>query len=280
MISPRLRIMADGMEYTYSTMPKWREVALLFRKSMTSTKLSAERIFSLYSRLVADFNLHGKCILEIGAGGRGAFLRLFDDTNEVYGIDKYLGYFDEGWFKFLKTSVRGMCFDPVFYRHLRKLNGGILHRRPVKRMDAERMDFPDASFDFVYSRYVLEHVERVDKIAQEAYRSLKPGGVTYHVFALYSSLEGGHTLDWRRFNPWQHLYSTVPSNAYVNKYRLSVYKEAFEKAFGKENVEINLPKDPEAEALLTDDIRSRLSDYDPRELIVGSPEIIAYKKAL
>lgn len=266
------------MEYTHSTMPKWREVVLLFRQSITSTKLSAERIFSLYSRLATDFDLHDKRILEIGAGGRGAFLRLFDNTNDVCGVDKYLGYFDEGLFKWLKTMVRMAFFDPIFYRHLRMLNGGVLHHRPVMRMDAENMDFPDSSFDFIYSRYVLEHVEGVEKIAQEAYRRLKPGGITYHVFALYSSLDGGHTLDWRRFKPWQHLYSTVPSNAYVNKYRLSVYREAFERAFGKDNVTIHLPKDVEAEALLTDEIKARLPDYDPCELVVSSPEIIAYKR--
>lgn len=265
------------MEYTDSTMTKWREATLLLRTSMTGTKRHAERVYALYARLTADFDLHNKRILELGAGGRGAFLRLFDASNNVTGIDKYLGYLDEGWFKWLKTMVRKVCFDPIFYRHLRKLNGGVLHRRPVLRMDAERMDYPDSSIDFIYSRYMLEHVEGVAEIAQEAYRCLKPGGVTYHVFALYSSLDGGHTLDWRRFKPWEHLYGTVASNAFVNKFRLQVYREAFEKAFGKENVVFKLPRSAEAKRLLTDEIKAKLPGYDTSELVSESPEIIATK---
>lgn len=267
------------MEYTNSTMPKWRESAMLLKASVTDTKHQAERIFLLYNRLRRDFGLRDKQILEVGAGGRAGLLRLFDDSNEVTGIDKYLGYFDEGWYKWLKSTVRSTFFDPVFYSHLRKLNGGVLHRRPVVRMDAECTDYPDANFDFIYSRYLMEHIVRVDRIAQEIHRCLKPGGVTYHVFTLYTSIDGAHALDWRRFQPWQHLYGSVPSNAFVNKLRLHQYRDAFEQAFGKGNVELRLPRSSEAERLLTPEVKAKLPDYDTDELVGDSPEIIAYKRA-
>jgi len=43
----------------------------------------------------------------------------------------------------------------------------------------ELLPFPDNSFDLVVSLAVLEHVENVPAVVQEAYRVLKPGGYVY-----------------------------------------------------------------------------------------------------
>lgn len=42
--------------------------------------------------------------------------------------------------------------------------------------DAENLDFPDESFDVVYSHGVLHHTPAIDAAAQEIHRVLKPGG--------------------------------------------------------------------------------------------------------
>lgn len=43
-------------------------------------------------------------------------------------------------------------------------------------LDDEAFPFPDASFDFVFSKSVLEHLRRPEAVAAECLRVLKPGG--------------------------------------------------------------------------------------------------------
>ena len=51
------------------------------------------------------------------------------------------------------------------------------------QMDAEALDFPDASFDVVFSSMFLHEVPRkgIERILAEAHRVLKPGGLMLHM---------------------------------------------------------------------------------------------------
>ena len=53
---------------------------------------------------------------------------------------------------------------------LRGLNGTFAHH------DAETLPFPDASFDVVYSNGVIHHTPNTQRVVEEIYRVLKPGG--------------------------------------------------------------------------------------------------------
>ena len=60
-----------------------------------------------------------------------------------------------------------------------------LERLPgtIRQMNAERLEFPDGTFDHVYSFGVIHHSPNTERIVQEMFRVLKPGGtVTVMVY--------------------------------------------------------------------------------------------------
>jgi SAM-dependent methyltransferase len=66
--------------------------------------------------------------------------------------------------------------------------------------DGERFPLPDASFDYVVSFQVLEHVGSVERVISESVRVLKPGATMYHVVPNYGSFyEGHYNVVWLPF---------------------------------------------------------------------------------
>jgi SAM-dependent methyltransferase len=60
----------------------------------------------------------------------------------------------------------------------------------------EDIQFPDASFDAVISDDVIEHVKDPDKVFQEIYRVLRPGGVAILKFPSYKMIVAHHYDGW------------------------------------------------------------------------------------
>lgn len=52
---------------------------------------------------------------------------------------------------------------------------------PVTFYDGRVIPFPDASFDFIFSSNVLEHIRDTENINRELRRVLKPGGIMVHI---------------------------------------------------------------------------------------------------
>jgi 2-polyprenyl-3-methyl-5-hydroxy-6-metoxy-1,4-benzoquinol methylase len=66
--------------------------------------------------------------------------------------------------------------------------------------DGGTFPVPDASYDFVVSYQVLEHINSTEHIINESIRILKPGGIMYHVSPNYCSFyEGHYNLIWLPF---------------------------------------------------------------------------------
>ncbi len=85
-------------------------------------------------------------ILEIGCG-RGFVVRELQNVSpETYGIDA----------------------NPNSIEH------GVASN--LKAMDAERLEFDDASFDKLYSFHAIEHIPDIKKALEEMERVLRPGG--------------------------------------------------------------------------------------------------------
>jgi SAM-dependent methyltransferase len=82
----------------------------------------------------------------------------------------------------------------------------------LRRLDAERLPFPDGAFDIVYSWGVIHHTERPERIIEEIHRVLRPGGT--FIGMMYSR----HSLvSWKlwvrhalfTFKPWRSLSDVV-----------------------------------------------------------------------
>lgn len=65
----------------------------------------------------------------------------------------------------------------------------------IEQMDAEKLDFPDASFDFIWSWGVIHHSSNTEQILREMKRVLRPEGraivMVYHRSFLYYYLFTG-----------------------------------------------------------------------------------------
>jgi ubiquinone/menaquinone biosynthesis C-methylase UbiE len=70
------------------------------------------------------------------------------------------------------------------------------------RAAAERLPFPDRSFDVVYCFSAIEHVESVEETVAEMVRVARPGGLVYvHTPNAWSWYEGHYKLLWAPFLP-------------------------------------------------------------------------------
>ena len=97
----------------------------------------------------------GGRILEVGVG-TGISLSYYSEESRVYGVD-------------LSEQMLRKARQRVVERHLR-------HVERLAVMDAERLDFPDASFDVVVAQYVVNTVPHPEAALDEFARVLRPGG--------------------------------------------------------------------------------------------------------
>ncbi len=75
----------------------------------------------------------------------------------------------------LGCIVSGIDISPDMLNIARNKNKGELSVDYLE-MDFRKLDFPDASFDGVFSMAAFEFIEEAEKAYQELYRVLKPGG--------------------------------------------------------------------------------------------------------
>lgn len=103
--------------------------------------------FHMFNDKIASLIKPGMAVLEQGCGRTAPILsKMIDKGADLYGLDL--------------VEFRGD------HPALHLVNG-----------DISSVPFEDEKFDLVYSRSVMEHVERPDLAFRETYRVLKPGGV-------------------------------------------------------------------------------------------------------
>ena len=111
------------------------------------------------SRILSQINRRGgQRILEVGVG-TGLSLPGYRTDNTVVGID-------------LSPEMLAIAQDRVARAGLANVEG-------LFEMDAESLDFPDASFDTVVAMYVITVVPNPEKAMSELRRVCKPNGDIY-----------------------------------------------------------------------------------------------------
>ena len=85
------------MKITHSSMSKLTETYLLLKTNLKTIRAQAERLHRTFRQISDEFKLTDSKILEIGTGTRMALLQMFDETNTVIGIDKFMGAFYQGY---------------------------------------------------------------------------------------------------------------------------------------------------------------------------------------
>jgi SAM-dependent methyltransferase len=238
--------------------------------------------------------LQGLRLLVIGPGQTPREMVYLGCSNDVVGIDldviphganpaSYLKMLRQnGLMRTLKTVARkGLGIDKRFNHELkRQLGISALPRVSHLQMDAAAMQFPDCSFDFVYSFSVFEHLPDPAKVIDEAVRVLKPGGGCYISLHLYTSEDGCHDLRlfsnnraeipyWSHLRPeFEHL---IQPNAYLNRVRLHEWKRLFEERMPGVTLVFDC-HEQENSARLTKELaalrrQGELPDYSDEELL-------------
>lgn len=142
---------------------------------LTATRFRDEIEQPWLSEVVPFHEMKGKRVLEVGSGPGFDAYKISLAGAEYTGIDITP-----------ENIVRAKA-------HLAHFNIAV----DVRVGDAEAMEFPDATFDEVYSNGVLHHVPDMEQAFREVRRVLKPGG-RFHVI-LYnrrSIVYGWIVLKW------------------------------------------------------------------------------------
>ena len=126
------------------------------------------KVFAFLER--ANFQVGGH-VLDAGCGGGGMPLSFADEASFVVGIDLVNRFGAAGVTLAKDRRIRNLDFVQA---------------------DGQRLPFADASFDWVFSHAVIEHVADAQRYLHECARVLKPGGSMYLSTAPYLSFHGAH----------------------------------------------------------------------------------------
>lgn len=122
-------------------------------------ELGQKHFTKIAHELIADVELDGKEILEVGCGtGILSMLLMKRGANRVVGGDISKSMIEQGW---EKASEQGYEKDRIEFREL----------------DSEKLPFGDNSFDIVMSSMMLELVPNQEQVVAEMVRVVKPGGM-------------------------------------------------------------------------------------------------------
>ncbi|WP_157961326.1 class I SAM-dependent methyltransferase [Microvirga flavescens] len=295
--------------YTSNTtlMTKAREAWRLRQWHATNAASRVKQVIEVMDELEETLRaryglaLEGLDVLDIGTGQQQIQSAWLARRNRVTGID--LDVIAKGWSPWpylkmarenganrtVKTLARkALGLDAMYSRALFDELGRTANDLSVQQMDVMDIRLASGSFDFVYCSSVLQCVPDVPRALEEMNRVLKPGGVGYFTVQLYSSETG--SLDPRLYGGdrsdipyWAHLRPTeaskVAGNAWLNKLRLSEWREHVGANLFDPTIELSQPKAEALEPLAQSLHRmGELRDYTLEELLTHELRVSWSKK--
>ncbi len=133
-----------------------------------------------YIERFAQFDrARGLRVLEIGVGMGADYVRWLQAGARAAGVDLSRGSLERA-----HSRCQMMGMTPT-----------------LCQADAERLPFPDGTFDLVYSYGVLHHSPDTPRCVQEVFRILKPGGQARLMLYHHPSLTG--LMLWLRYGWWR-----------------------------------------------------------------------------
>jgi 2-polyprenyl-3-methyl-5-hydroxy-6-metoxy-1,4-benzoquinol methylase len=152
-----------------------------------------------------DISLQNKSILEIGCyNGMKTSLLGLENCKSITGSDVTFYYEKQSEDNNLQvdsqlTKLRTSVLNLFSYQQKKTINSKL----NFVEDDITQSTLPDNSFDIISSWETLEHVTDIDAAFSNMHRILKPGGIAFHEYNPFFSLNGGHSLCTLDF-PWGH----------------------------------------------------------------------------
>ncbi|MDA8171762.1 MAG: class I SAM-dependent methyltransferase [Nitrospiraceae bacterium] len=166
------------------------------------------------------FRIEGKTALEIGCDdGSKSFSLAAQGAAHVTGSD-IAGYYVHG----VEDAPDSAQKKLNYLEELRNVIGAAYDDSAAGRVrfvedDITESGLPSSSFDFICSWEVLEHVREPARLFAQIGRLLRPGGIAFHEYNPFFSINGGHswcTLDFL----WGHvLLRDKDFERYVTRFR-------------------------------------------------------------
>jgi len=116
-----------------------------------------------FTRIKKNNFLKNKTVLDLGCGWGSSSILLSNYSNKLYAID------------ISDKSIKGAKQNLKFFSKKKIM---------IKRMDAERLNFKNNFFDYVYSWGVIHHSNNPNKIFKNIFRVLKKDGKLF--FMIYN----------------------------------------------------------------------------------------------
>ena len=217
------------MRYDWKDGIPYEEFSKEFYAEIDSRFFSAVELYAPCKKIPFDWlidfdSLRTKDVLEIGVGNGSHAQLLAERAKSFTGIDLTE-------YAVKSTSERMRVFG---------LAG------TVEQMDAEQMEFPDNSFDLIWSWGVIHHSANTRKILEEMHRVLRPGGealvMVYHRTLWEYYVQGAllATLSGQIFKP-AALHSSIQrrtDGAMARYYKSSEWRQLVSDLFRVKEIRI------------------------------------------